>query len=70
MIYALIFIENHYFLNMVKELSTFYGEEKTSYVANCFQELAQNFNSRYSTNARGKFESHLKRFAEKVLSIN
>ena len=69
MILALILIENTYFINMIKELNTFYGEEKTPYLTECFNELTQKIEPTYTPKCRDSFKKHLETFAEKVLSL-
>ncbi len=69
MILALILVENTYFINMIKELSIFYGEEKTPYLTECFNELTQRIEPKYITKSKDSFKKHLETFAEKVLSL-
>jgi len=68
MILALIMIENTYFINMINELNTFYGEEKSKFLTECFYELTKQIGTKYSPNCKDSFKRHLQVFAEKVLS--
>jgi len=54
---------------MIKELNTFYGEEKTPYLTECFNELTQKIEPAYTPKCRDSFKKHLETFAEKVLSL-
>lgn len=69
MIFALIIIENTYFINLISELQTFYGTEKSPYLTECFHELSKKIGAKYSSTCRDKFKQSLESFAGKLLDL-